>query len=281
MSCCPSTDSGLVGASEFEHLAPIEWGAESTVFNGLALGFLIGFRNNHAYDRWWEARKLWGQLINESRNLCLKVRVAGEHRASRPGANRPAGDRVSRRPSRITSAAATGPTRRPFWNGEPRWNHRSTSRSVAGAYLRDDGRGLAARRTHRRLGPALARWAGQEPDGYLRRLRADSQHAALVILPRPAPPRDRPLPGRRPVLSDRGHRDCWRSRCSFWRLISCWASRWWPRRSKSHSDRRRQPAAGTLLRDHRNVSPRYSPLAGKARSGARYGRGRGANTRSG
>jgi ion channel-forming bestrophin family protein len=58
----------------FQHLAPIEWGAESTVVNGLALGFLIGFRNQHAYDRWWEARKLWGQLINESRNLCLKIR---------------------------------------------------------------------------------------------------------------------------------------------------------------------------------------------------------------
>jgi ion channel-forming bestrophin family protein len=58
----------------FEHLAPIEWGAESTVVNGLALGFLIGFRNQHAYDRWWEARKLWGQLVNENRNLCLKVR---------------------------------------------------------------------------------------------------------------------------------------------------------------------------------------------------------------
>src|ERR1700722_8752965 len=58
----------------FEHLAPIEWGAESTGVNGLALGFLIGFRNQHAYERWWEARKLWGQLINENRNLCLKVR---------------------------------------------------------------------------------------------------------------------------------------------------------------------------------------------------------------
>jgi putative membrane protein len=58
----------------FGHLAPIEWGAESTVVNGLALGFLIGFRNQHAYDRWWEARKLWGQLVNENRNLCLKVR---------------------------------------------------------------------------------------------------------------------------------------------------------------------------------------------------------------
>jgi ion channel-forming bestrophin family protein len=65
----------LVGlAIWFERIPRIEWGAESTVVNGLALGFLIGFRNNHAYDRWWEARKLWGQLINENRNLCLKVR---------------------------------------------------------------------------------------------------------------------------------------------------------------------------------------------------------------
>ena len=62
----------------FEHLPHIEWGAESTVLNGLVLGFLISFRNNHAYDRWWEARKLWGQLINESRNLCLKVRALPE-----------------------------------------------------------------------------------------------------------------------------------------------------------------------------------------------------------
>lgn len=58
----------------FEHMPRIEWGAESTVVNGLGLGFLIGFRNHHAYDRWWEARKLWGQLINENRNLCLKIR---------------------------------------------------------------------------------------------------------------------------------------------------------------------------------------------------------------
>jgi putative membrane protein len=59
----------------FEDLPRIEWGAESTVLDGLVLGFLIAFRNHQAYDRWWEARKLWGQLVNESRNLCLKVRV--------------------------------------------------------------------------------------------------------------------------------------------------------------------------------------------------------------
>jgi len=52
----------------------VDAGAESTIFSGLVLGFLISFRNNTAYDRWWEARKLWGQLINDVRNLCIKVK---------------------------------------------------------------------------------------------------------------------------------------------------------------------------------------------------------------
>lgn len=34
---------------------------------GLALSIFLGFRNNACYDRWWEARKLWGKLINTSR----------------------------------------------------------------------------------------------------------------------------------------------------------------------------------------------------------------------
>ena len=41
---------------------------------GFALALLIGFRVNQAYDRWWEARKLWGTLVNGSRNLAVKVR---------------------------------------------------------------------------------------------------------------------------------------------------------------------------------------------------------------
>jgi len=56
----------------------VDSGAESTVFSGLVLGFLISFRNNTAYDRWWEARKLWGQLINEIRNLCIKLKELHE-----------------------------------------------------------------------------------------------------------------------------------------------------------------------------------------------------------
>lgn len=35
---------------------------------GSAIAFFIGFNNNQAYDRWWEARKVWGALVNDSRS---------------------------------------------------------------------------------------------------------------------------------------------------------------------------------------------------------------------
>ncbi|NBD07387.1 MULTISPECIES: bestrophin family protein [Corallococcus] len=38
-----------------------------------ALGVLLAFRNNSAYERWWEARTLWGGLVNSSRTLARQV----------------------------------------------------------------------------------------------------------------------------------------------------------------------------------------------------------------
>ncbi len=40
---------------------------------GFVLSLLLVFRTNTAYDRWWEGRKLWGSLVNNSRNLALKL----------------------------------------------------------------------------------------------------------------------------------------------------------------------------------------------------------------
>lgn len=37
------------------------------------ISMLLVFRTNTAYDRWWEGRKLWGALVNNSRNLSLKM----------------------------------------------------------------------------------------------------------------------------------------------------------------------------------------------------------------
>ncbi|MBC7687965.1 MAG: hypothetical protein H7211_07285 [Aquabacterium sp.] len=42
---------------------------------GFAISMLLVFRTNTAYDRWWEGRKLWGALVNNSRNLAMKLAV--------------------------------------------------------------------------------------------------------------------------------------------------------------------------------------------------------------
>ncbi|WP_225000311.1 bestrophin family protein [Cesiribacter sp. SM1] len=38
-----------------------------------ALAIFLGFKNNNAYDRWWEARKIWGLLVNYSRAWAREV----------------------------------------------------------------------------------------------------------------------------------------------------------------------------------------------------------------
>lgn len=40
---------------------------------GFAISMLLVFRTNTAYDRWWEGRKLWGSLVNVSRNIAVKL----------------------------------------------------------------------------------------------------------------------------------------------------------------------------------------------------------------
>lgn len=41
---------------------------------GFVLSLLLVFRTNTAYDRWWEGRKHWGALVNNSRNLAIKIK---------------------------------------------------------------------------------------------------------------------------------------------------------------------------------------------------------------
>src|SRR3954471_19290155 len=43
----------------------VPWSAVTVV--GTAVSFYIGFKNNQAYDRLWEARKIWGAITNTSR----------------------------------------------------------------------------------------------------------------------------------------------------------------------------------------------------------------------
>jgi putative membrane protein len=40
---------------------------------GTAVAFYVGFKNNQAYDRMWEARKIWGAIVNDSRSWGMLV----------------------------------------------------------------------------------------------------------------------------------------------------------------------------------------------------------------
>lgn len=40
---------------------------------GTVISLLLGFRSNQAYDRWWEARHIWGAIVNDSRTLARQI----------------------------------------------------------------------------------------------------------------------------------------------------------------------------------------------------------------
>lgn len=44
-------------------------------FIGTAISILLSFKIGQSYDRWWEARKVWGAIVNDSRNLVLQLRA--------------------------------------------------------------------------------------------------------------------------------------------------------------------------------------------------------------
>ncbi|MEN9369844.1 MAG: hypothetical protein RI952_709 [Bacteroidota bacterium] len=43
-------------------------------FIGTSISILISFKLNQSYDRWWEARKIWGSIVNDSRTLILQFK---------------------------------------------------------------------------------------------------------------------------------------------------------------------------------------------------------------
>jgi putative membrane protein len=72
--------SGGIGYLEMEywHLPDSSHVKNISIMHGM-LGFvislLLAYRTNTAYDRWWEGRKLWGGLVNNSRNLAIKLSI--------------------------------------------------------------------------------------------------------------------------------------------------------------------------------------------------------------
>jgi len=73
-----SAYSALIAVLELEFLRMSENNhlKNISMMNNLlsfVISMLLVFRTNTAYDRWWEGRKLWGSLVNNSRNLAIKL----------------------------------------------------------------------------------------------------------------------------------------------------------------------------------------------------------------
>jgi ion channel-forming bestrophin family protein len=64
----------MVGVERTWHPLPAIDAVPFTVF-GIALSLFLGFRNNAAYDRWWEARRLWGGLLADLRSFAREAEV--------------------------------------------------------------------------------------------------------------------------------------------------------------------------------------------------------------
>ncbi|TXK28598.1 hypothetical protein FVR03_20680 [Pontibacter qinzhouensis] len=53
---------------------------------GTAISLILAFNVNQSYDRWWEARKIWGAIVNDSRSLIIQLKgfIDGERYTDAP-----------------------------------------------------------------------------------------------------------------------------------------------------------------------------------------------------
>ena len=57
---------------------PVSVGA----FLGTAISLLLSFKLSQSYDRWWEARKIWGAIVNDSRTLVMQLNTFNQKKNS-------------------------------------------------------------------------------------------------------------------------------------------------------------------------------------------------------
>ena len=67
VSLCVAWSAAVVAFHNY--VAPVGMPIQLHTLMGLALGLLLVFRTSSSYDRFWEGRKLWGGIINETRNI--------------------------------------------------------------------------------------------------------------------------------------------------------------------------------------------------------------------
>jgi putative membrane protein len=76
--------SAIIGGLEYNNLFHFpELPLMAFTLIGIVLSIFLGFKNTACYDRWWEARKLWGVLIATSRHLDRDCRLLSQVRRER------------------------------------------------------------------------------------------------------------------------------------------------------------------------------------------------------
>ena len=64
---------GIVILYENFHFSRISIPVAVPALLGTVISLLLAFRSNQAYDRWWEARIIWGGIVNDSRSLTRQI----------------------------------------------------------------------------------------------------------------------------------------------------------------------------------------------------------------
>jgi len=92
-----------------KQIIPLDFSHVGLVFTAMSI-FLV-FRVNEAYDRWWEARKLWGQLVNTSRSFARQAITLIEDQA--------VGTQLVRRQIAYVNALRIALRHEPQWSSAP------------------------------------------------------------------------------------------------------------------------------------------------------------------
>jgi putative membrane protein len=65
---------GIISALDYQyHLEDFHFPLAIVAVLGTVIGLLLAFRTNSSYDRWWEARTLWGAIVNDSRTWARQL----------------------------------------------------------------------------------------------------------------------------------------------------------------------------------------------------------------
>ncbi len=67
--------AGIVFMHDYVHIKNMSIPMAIPGLLGTAISLILGFRIAQSYDRWWEARKIWGEIVNDSRTLIRQIQT--------------------------------------------------------------------------------------------------------------------------------------------------------------------------------------------------------------